>query len=154
MKLALLAIALVVGSIAMSLDAQVGIHDPSPIALCNAKFYLHGAGSNPLVSDDGRTWRRGSALPRRGLAPDVIHIADRYYLYIGANSGAQPKAAVPPPASPKIRSNALTQRYAESWLKPSPPADAPTMRSCSPFKANLHPPSTPIKAAKTKRGRS
>ncbi len=29
-----------------------------------------------------------------GLAPDVIHIGDRYYLYIAANIGAQPKAAI------------------------------------------------------------
>jgi arabinan endo-1,5-alpha-L-arabinosidase len=26
-------------------------------------------------------------LPRRGVAPDVIHIGDRYFLYIAANSG-------------------------------------------------------------------
>ena len=40
---------------------------------------------------------RGSAattLPRRGLAPDVIHIGDRYYAYVAANIGAQPKAAI------------------------------------------------------------
>ena len=28
------------------------------------------------------------------MAPDVIHIGDRYYVYIAANIGAQPKAAV------------------------------------------------------------
>jgi arabinan endo-1,5-alpha-L-arabinosidase len=33
-------------------------------------------------------------LARRGLAPDVIHIGDRYYVYVAANIGAQPKAAV------------------------------------------------------------
>ena len=43
---------------------------------------------------DGWTWRRGTALPRRGLAPDVIHIGDRYYVYVAANIGAQPKAAI------------------------------------------------------------
>ncbi len=47
-----------------------------------------------MVSDDGWTWHRGTALPRRGLAPDVIHIGDRYYVYVAANIGAQPKAAV------------------------------------------------------------
>jgi arabinan endo-1,5-alpha-L-arabinosidase len=35
-----------------------------------------------------------ATLPRRGLAPDVIHIGDRYYVYVAANIGAQPKAAV------------------------------------------------------------
>lgn len=94
MKYALLATALALGSIALALDGQVGIHDPSTIALCNSKFYTYGTGGGSLVSDDGWTWRRGPALPRRGLAPDVIHICDRYYVYVAANMGAQPKAAV------------------------------------------------------------
>jgi arabinan endo-1,5-alpha-L-arabinosidase len=40
------------------------------------------------------TWRRGAPLPRRGLAPDVIHLGDRYYVYVAANIGAQPRAAI------------------------------------------------------------
>jgi arabinan endo-1,5-alpha-L-arabinosidase len=94
MKYVLLAVALVVASIALALDGQPGIHDPSTIAMCNGKFYTYGTGGNALVSDDGWTWRRGTTLPRRGLAPDVIHIGDRYYVYVAANIGAQPKAAV------------------------------------------------------------
>src|SRR5690242_13136997 len=94
MKYAVLAVALVVASIALAVDGQPGIHDPSTIALCNGKFYTYGTGGNALVSDDGFTWRRGTTLPRRGLAPDVIHIGDRYYVYVAANIGAQPKAAV------------------------------------------------------------
>jgi arabinan endo-1,5-alpha-L-arabinosidase len=94
MKYALLTVALVVGSISLALDGQPGIHDPSTIAICNGKFYTYGTGGNALVSDDGWTWRRGTTLPRRGLAPDVIHIGDRYYVYVAANIGAQPKAAV------------------------------------------------------------
>ena len=78
----------------MALDGQPGIHDPSTIAMCNGKFYTYGTGGSALVSDDGWTWRRGTALPRRGLAPDVIHIGDRYYVYVAANIGAQPKAAI------------------------------------------------------------
>ena len=94
MKYALLAVALVVVSIALAVDGQPGIHDPSTIAMCNGKFYTYGTGGNALVSHDGWTWRRGTALPRRGLAPDVIHIGDRYYVYVAANLGAQPKAAI------------------------------------------------------------
>jgi len=94
MKYVLLAIAFVLGSIAFALDGQPGIHDPSTIALCNGKFYTYGTGGNALVSDDGWTWRRGTALPRRGLAPDVIHIGGRYYVYVAANIGTQPKAAI------------------------------------------------------------
>ncbi len=70
-----------------ALDGEIRIHDPSTIILCNGKFYSYGTGGVSLVSDDGWTWRRGPSLPRRGVAPDVIHIGDRYYLYIAANSG-------------------------------------------------------------------
>ena len=91
---ALIPVLAVVGSIAFALDGQIGIHDPSTIVMCNNKFYTWGTGGSGLVSDDGWTWRRGTPLPRRGLAPDVIHIGDRYYVYVAANIGAQPKAAV------------------------------------------------------------
>src|SRR5579863_4801933 len=94
MKYALLAAILVVGSAGLAVDGQVGIHDPSTIAICKGRFYTYGTGGNALVSDDGWTWRRGTQLPRRGLAPDIIHIGDRYYVYVAANIGAQPKAAI------------------------------------------------------------
>ena len=94
MKYLLLTAILAAASIALALEGTVGIHDPSTIVLCNGKFYTYGTGGSSLVSDDGWTWRRGTALPRRGLAPDVIHIGDRYYVYVAANIGAQPKAAI------------------------------------------------------------
>src|ERR1019366_2765417 len=46
------------------------------------KYYTYGTGGNPLVSDDGWTWRRGVTPARTGAAPDVIHIGDRYFMYI------------------------------------------------------------------------
>lgn len=85
--LILVAVAFIQNSLVLALDGQVGIHDPSTIVFCNGKYYTYGTGGTSLVSDDGWTWRRGTPLPRRGLAPDVIHIGDRYYLYIAANSG-------------------------------------------------------------------
>ena len=94
MKYALLLTVLVSALVALALDGKVGIHDPSTIVLCDGKFYTYGTGGTSLVSDDGWTWRSGTNLPRRGLAPDVIHIGDRYYVYVAANIGAQPKAAV------------------------------------------------------------
>jgi arabinan endo-1,5-alpha-L-arabinosidase len=92
-KVALLA-TVVLPPIAFALDGQIGIHDPSTVIQCDGKYYVYGTGGNGLVSDDGWAWRRGTALPRRGLAPDVIHIGDRYYVYVAANIGAQPKAAI------------------------------------------------------------
>ena len=67
---------------ALALDGQIGIHDPSTVIQCDGKYYTYGTGGNPLVSDDGWTWRRGVVPLRTGAAPDVIHIADRYYMYI------------------------------------------------------------------------
>jgi arabinan endo-1,5-alpha-L-arabinosidase len=69
------------------LDGEVRIHDPSTIVRCDNRFYTYGTGGTSLVSDDGWTWRRGTPLPRRGLAPDIMRIGDRYYLYIAANTG-------------------------------------------------------------------
>ena len=96
MKNVFLVTALALASLllALALDGQPGIHDPSTVVRCNGKFYTYGTGGSSLVSDDGWSWKRGTPLPRRGLAPDVIHMGDRYYLYIAANIGAQPKAAI------------------------------------------------------------
>jgi arabinan endo-1,5-alpha-L-arabinosidase len=81
-------------SAVFALDGQPGIHDPSTVIQCDGKYYTFGTGGSALVSDDGWTWRRGATPSRRGMAPDIIHIGDRYYMYIAANIGAQPKAAI------------------------------------------------------------
>ena len=83
----LMATVFVDDSIVFALEGQIGIHDPSTVIFCDGKYYTYGTGGTSLVSDDGWAWRRGVPLPRRGVAPDVIHIGDRYYLYIAANSG-------------------------------------------------------------------
>ena len=85
---------LALSAIAFALEGQIGIHDPSTIVQCDGKYYTYGTGGSALVSDDGWTWRAGVRPARAGLAPDVIHIGDRYYMYVAANIGAQPKAAI------------------------------------------------------------
>lgn len=77
---------------AFALDGQVGIHDPSTVVECDGKFYTYGTGGTALVSDDGWTWRTGTRALRTGLAPDVIHIGDRYYQFVADNNGGQPHA--------------------------------------------------------------
>jgi arabinan endo-1,5-alpha-L-arabinosidase len=94
MKYCLFAIFLLYTRVAFALDGHIVIHDPSTVVACDGKLYTYGTGGSSLVSDDGWTWRSGTPLPRRGLAPDVIHLGDRYYVYVAANIGAQPKAAV------------------------------------------------------------
>lgn len=79
---------------AIALVGKIGIHDPSTIMLCDGKYYTYGTGGSSLVSDDGWTWRVGVTPARRGMAPDIIHIGDRYYMYIAANIGKQPRAEI------------------------------------------------------------
>jgi arabinan endo-1,5-alpha-L-arabinosidase len=93
MRLAFLALLCGSASLVLALDGDIGIHDPSTVILAGGKFYTYGTGGTSLVSDDGWKWRAGTVLPLRQLAPDVIHIGDRYYLYTAANSG-QTKADV------------------------------------------------------------
>lgn len=78
---------------AFALDGQIGIHDPSTVIQCDGKYYTFGTGGGGLISDDGWTWRRGASRPGGGVAPDVIHLGDRYCLYY-ATSSKQPKADV------------------------------------------------------------
>lgn len=79
---------------AMALDGQVRIHDPSTIVHCDGKYYLWGTGGGALVSDDGWTWRAGVRASRSGMAPDLIRLGDRYYMYIARNVGGQPRAEI------------------------------------------------------------
>src|SRR2546430_15331355 len=79
---------------AFALDGQIGIHDPSTLIKCDGKFYVWGTGGNPLVSDDGWTWRRGAVPPLTGLAPDVIRLGDRYYMYVARHVGGQTHAQI------------------------------------------------------------
>ncbi len=78
----------------LALDGQIQIHDPSTIIQCNGRYYTYGTGGGSLVSDDGWTWYRGVTPSRRGMAPDIIHLGDRYCLYVAANIGGQPRAAI------------------------------------------------------------
>jgi arabinan endo-1,5-alpha-L-arabinosidase len=79
---------------ALALDGQIQIHDPSTIIQCDGKYYTYGTGGSCLVSEDGWTWRREVTSARRGMAPDMIQLGDRYCLYVAANIGPQPKAAI------------------------------------------------------------
>jgi arabinan endo-1,5-alpha-L-arabinosidase len=63
------------------------IHDPSTIAYSDGKYYTFGTGSDGLVSEDGWTWRRGGDRPGGGVAPDIIHIGDRYYVTYAIGGG-------------------------------------------------------------------
>ena len=95
MILRILPIALLaLGSSMFALDGQIGIHDPSTLIQCDGKYYVYGTGGNPLVSDDGWSWRPGTVPLDTGLAPDVIRLGDRYYMYVARNVGGQPGAEI------------------------------------------------------------
>jgi arabinan endo-1,5-alpha-L-arabinosidase len=70
-----------------ALDGQPYIHDPSTIMMCDGKFYTFGTGGGGLMSNDGWTWHSGAVRPGGGVAPDVIHIGDRYYVTYAKGGG-------------------------------------------------------------------
>ena len=79
--------ALFLSSPAWALDGEPYIHDPSTIMQCDGKFYTFGTGGGGLISDDGWTWHSGAVRPGGGVAPDVIHIGDRYYVSYATGGG-------------------------------------------------------------------
>jgi arabinan endo-1,5-alpha-L-arabinosidase len=85
---------LVFASSAFALEGSVAIHDPSTLMVDNGRFYTFGTGGAPLVSDDGWTWRAGTRPPDTGLAPDIVKLGDRFYLYTPRNGGGQPRAQI------------------------------------------------------------
>jgi arabinan endo-1,5-alpha-L-arabinosidase len=72
---------------AQALNGQPYIHDPSTVTLCDGKYYTYGSGGGGLISDDGWTWNSGAVRPGGGVAPDVIHIGDRYYMSYARGGG-------------------------------------------------------------------
>lgn len=77
-----------------ALDGQIQIHDPSTVVRCDGKFYTYGTGGSSLVSEDGWIWSGGVTPSRRGMAPDIIRVGDRYFMYVARNVGAQPRADI------------------------------------------------------------
>jgi len=72
---------------ALALDGEPYIHDPSTVMPCDGKYYAFGTGGGGLISDDGWTWHGGAVRPGGGVAPDVIHIGDRYYVAYARGGG-------------------------------------------------------------------
>ncbi len=71
------------------------MHDPSTIIQCDGKYYTFGTGGGGLISNDGWTWTNGAVRPGGGVAPDVIHIGDRYYVYYATGgTGGEHSATV------------------------------------------------------------
>ena len=77
-----------------ALEGDIIIHDPSTIVRCDGKYYTYGTGGTCLVSNDGWTWRRGETPSRRGMAPDIIKLGDRFYQYISSNPAPQPHSEI------------------------------------------------------------
>jgi arabinan endo-1,5-alpha-L-arabinosidase len=74
-------------NLALAQDGEPYIHDPSTIMLCDGKYYTFGTGGGGLISDDGWIWHGGAVRPGGGVAPDVIHIGDRYYMTYAKGGG-------------------------------------------------------------------
>ena len=71
-------------------SAQIGepyIHDPSTLVKCDGRYYTFGTGGGGLISEDGWVWHGGAVRPGGGVAPDIIHIGDRYYVTYARGGG-------------------------------------------------------------------
>jgi arabinan endo-1,5-alpha-L-arabinosidase len=99
-----------------ALEGDVRIHDPSTIVQCDGKYYTYGTGGSCLVSDNGWTWRRGTTPPRRGMAPDIIHVNDRYFMYVARNVGAQPRADINLIWSKSLDTNSPDYKWEEAGV--------------------------------------
>lgn len=73
--------------LALALDGEPYIHDPSTVLLCNGKYYTFGTGGGGLISADGWTWHSGTRVPGVGAAPDLLHLGDRYYMAYASSGG-------------------------------------------------------------------
>ena len=82
---------------AAQLAGEPFIHDPSTIAKSDGKYYTFGTGAGGLVSDDGWTWHKGGVRPGGGVAPDIIHIRDRYYVVYAVGGGGMNGGVTGPP---------------------------------------------------------
>jgi arabinan endo-1,5-alpha-L-arabinosidase len=72
---------------AAALDGEPYIHDPSTIVMSDGKYYTFGTGGGGLISEDGWTWHTGAVRPGGGVAPDIIHIGERYYVTYAKGGG-------------------------------------------------------------------
>ncbi|HEY5055789.1 MAG TPA: family 43 glycosylhydrolase [Acidobacteriaceae bacterium] len=85
---ALTLLVLVASRPAHALNGDPYIHDPSTVAEDHGKYYVYGTGNGGLVSDDGGwTWHGGVSRTGGGVAADIIHIGDRYYVSYAAGGG-------------------------------------------------------------------
>ena len=89
-----LAAVLSTASSAFALDGTVTIHDPSTVMESNGKWFTWGTGGGGLVSNDGWTWSAGRRGGVSGMAPDVIKVGDRYFMYASDNAGGQPHSHI------------------------------------------------------------
>jgi len=84
-------LALIVAGAGSSAMAQLAgdpyIHDPSTVIMSDGKYYTFGTGGGGLISNDGYTWHSGAVRPGGGVAPDVIHIGDRFYVVYAVGGG-------------------------------------------------------------------
>ncbi len=101
---------------AVALDGEIRIHDPSTIVQCDGRFYTYGTGGTCLVSENGWNWQRGTTPPRRGMAPDLIHLGDRYLMYVARNVGAQPRADINLVWTKSLDTNSPTYKWEEAGV--------------------------------------
>ena len=119
---------------AFALDGQIGIHDPSTVAMCDGKYYVFGTGHgiSVLTSSNGFDWQRGGKVFDRipdsvkqfcpkndgqGVwAPDIIQLNGEYYLYYSISSWGQYVSAVGLLTNPTLDTNAPNFKWTDCGM--------------------------------------
>lgn len=116
LRYVLFTLLLTFASAAFALNGDIGIHDPSTIVQDHGNWYVYGTGGRALVSSDGWTWRAGVRPALTGAAPDVIHLGDRYYMYVAVGLGGETKAGVEMTWSKTLDPNSPDYKWVKGGL--------------------------------------
>jgi arabinan endo-1,5-alpha-L-arabinosidase len=120
--------------VALALDGELRVHDPSTVVMCKGKYYLFstGPGIPILSSEDGFTWQRSgrvlenvpesvhSLVPfdKNALvwAPDITFLNGQYFLYYSISSWGSFTSAVGLVTSPTLDANDPTYKWTDRGL--------------------------------------
>jgi arabinan endo-1,5-alpha-L-arabinosidase len=115
---------------------NINVHDPSTIVQCKDEYYVYATGMPMFHSKDLITWTRGptpitqglswteSAIGPRGRnaqpgaywAPDVIHVKDKYFLFVSISGFGVNTSGIGVLSSPTLDPNDPACKWTDNGL--------------------------------------
>jgi arabinan endo-1,5-alpha-L-arabinosidase len=117
-----------------ALDGQIGVHDPSTVAVCDGNYFVFGTGRgiSVLTSTNGFDWERAGRVFERvpdsvkqycpkndGVsvwAPDIIRLNGQYYLYYAISSWGQFVSAIGLLTNPTLNTNSPDYKWTDRGM--------------------------------------